>query len=60
MASKRKPDLPADASDNDLLEIMPIGAGSEVGRSCIILKYKGKTIMVNVNNIVCKLNARIH
>ena len=30
----------------DLLEITPLGAGSEVGRSCHIIKYKGKTVMV--------------
>ncbi|GAM22951.1 hypothetical protein SAMD00019534_061260, partial [Acytostelium subglobosum LB1] len=30
---------------DDLLEIMPIGAGNEVGRSCVLMKYKGKTIM---------------
>ncbi|KAJ3428914.1 cleavage and polyadenylation specificity factor subunit 3 [Anaeramoeba flamelloides] len=29
----------------DHLQIMPIGAGSEVGRSSIIVKYKGKTVM---------------
>ena len=28
------------------MEIMPLGAGNEVGRSCIILKFRGKTIMV--------------
>ena len=28
------------------LEIIPLGAGEEVGRSCIIVKYQGKTIMV--------------
>lgn len=28
------------------LEITPLGAGNEVGRSCIILKYKQKTVMV--------------
>ena len=27
------------------LEITPLGAGNEVGRSCIILKFKGKTVM---------------
>ena len=29
----------------DVMEIMPIGAGNEVGRSCCILKFMGKTIM---------------
>lgn len=30
----------------DTLRITPLGAGSEVGRSCIILEYKNKRIMV--------------
>lgn len=25
--------------------IYPLGAGLEVGRSCIIMEYKGKTVM---------------
>lgn len=29
------------------MTIMPLGAGNEVGRSCIMLKFKGKTIMVH-------------
>jgi len=29
----------------ELLEIVPLGAGSEVGRSCVIAKFKGKTLM---------------
>jgi hypothetical protein len=41
VGSKRKA-IPGE----DILEIMPIGAGSEVGRSCVVLKYKGKTVMV--------------
>lgn len=32
-------------SDNNL-RITPLGAGSEVGRSCIVLEYKGKRVMV--------------
>ena len=28
----------------ELLEIVPLGAGSEVGRSCVIAKFKGKTL----------------
>lgn len=36
------------SSSGDSLEIMPIGAGNEVGRSCVILKYKGKVVMVNL------------
>ena len=29
------------------LRITPLGAGNEVGRSCIMLNYKGKTIMLD-------------
>ena len=32
--------------DEDLLTFVPLGAGQEVGRSCHILKFKGRTIMV--------------
>lgn len=28
-----------------MLDIIPLGAGSEVGRSCIVLQYKGRTVM---------------
>lgn len=31
---------------SDILEIVPLGGGSEVGRSCIMIKFKGKLIMV--------------
>lgn len=34
----------ADAS-GELLEIIPLGAGSEVGRSCVICRFRGKTLM---------------
>ena len=34
-----------DDSDN-ILEIIPLGSGQEVGRSCIVIKYKGKAVMV--------------
>ena len=29
------------------LEILPIGAGCEVGRSCIIIKFQNKKIMLD-------------
>jgi hypothetical protein len=31
----------------EYLEFQPLGAGCEVGRSCHILRYKGKTIMLD-------------
>ena len=43
--SKRKASV-APQDPRDILSVTPLGAGNEVGRSCIVLKYKGKTIMV--------------
>lgn len=28
-------------------QLTPLGAGNEVGRSCLIMRYKGKTIMLD-------------
>jgi cleavage and polyadenylation specificity factor subunit 3 len=36
-----------DAPTFERLEFMPLGGGEEVGRSCLILRYKGKTIMLD-------------
>eukprot|EP01137_Pigoraptor_chileana_P037379 Opistho-2@34374 len=45
MASfKRKID---DGDDNDILKITPLGGGQEVGRSCVMLEFKGKKIMLD-------------
>jgi len=32
--------------ENDVLQITALGAGNEVGRSCLVIQYKGKTVMV--------------
>lgn len=32
--------------ESDVMTITPLGAGSEVGRSCVFMTFKGKTIMV--------------
>lgn len=48
MSHKRKADLPV-GDANDLMEVTPLGAGSEVGRSCHVLKYKGKTVLVYIH-----------
>ena len=29
-----------------LVRITPLGAGQEVGRSCILIEYRGKTVIV--------------
>ncbi|KAF4668755.1 Integrator complex subunit 11 [Perkinsus chesapeaki] len=36
---------PGVAASMDTLEITPLGAGQEVGRSCVILKFRGRTVM---------------
>lgn len=53
MAAKRKLSMlaaeaeePVDPSDE--LMFLNLGGGNEVGRSCHILQYKGKTVMVGV------------
>ena len=52
MATKRKfaatmalPEEPVDPSDE--LMFLCLGGGNEVGRSCHILQYKGKTVMLD-------------
>lgn len=35
----------ADARGEDQLRIEMLGAGNEVGRSCCVLTYKGKTVV---------------
>merc|ERR1711970_1275563 len=35
-------------NDEDILTILPLGAGQEVGRSCIFLQYKGKKILLDM------------
>ncbi|CAK4073151.1 unnamed protein product [Aphanomyces euteiches] len=46
MATKRKGEDEA-TDERHVMRIMPLGAGNEVGRSCIILKFQGKTIMLD-------------
>ena len=40
MSKRKQENMPGDESD--LLIIRPLGAGQEVGRSCIMLEFKGK------------------
>nr|CAH7712380.1 unnamed protein product [Callosobruchus chinensis]CAH7758080.1 unnamed protein product [Callosobruchus chinensis] len=47
MSSKRKAETQVPAEESDLLTIRPLGAGQEVGRSCIMLEFKGKKIMLD-------------
>lgn len=44
---KRKADMEIPITDeNDILKVTCLGGGQEVGRSSILLEYKGKTILV--------------
>jgi cleavage and polyadenylation specificity factor subunit 3 len=45
LGTKRRLVLLDGASAGDTLEIIPLGAGQEVGRSGVILKFRGRTIM---------------
>lgn len=52
MTSKRKVAAIAPAVDEtidpaDILTFLCLGGGNEVGRSCHILQYKGKTVMLD-------------
>jgi cleavage and polyadenylation specificity factor subunit 3 len=54
MASKRKAAAMAPAAEqkvdpDDELMFLALGGGNEVGRSCHIIQYKGKTVMVSNN-----------
>ena len=52
MAPKRKLSIPPTDDDepidpSDELMFLCLGGGNEVGRSCHIIQYKGKTVMVS-------------
>merc|ERR1719447_2366828 len=32
---------------SDFLSITPLGSGQEVGRSCLVIKYKGKSVLLD-------------
>lgn len=58
MATKRKaaamavpePEEPVDPADQ--LMFLCLGGGNEVGRSCHIIQYKGKTVMVRTARLL--------
>jgi predicted metal-dependent RNase len=54
---KRKPDheIPI-VDENDLLKLTCLGAGNEVGRSSLLLEYKGKSILVSLDFVQQCLN----
>ncbi|GAX76938.1 hypothetical protein CEUSTIGMA_g4385.t1 [Chlamydomonas eustigma] len=45
MSKRRAQDNAVPGEGRNKLEIIALGAGNEVGRSCIVLKYQGKSIM---------------
>lgn len=53
MAAKRKigaamtPEVEEAVDPSDELMFLCLGGGNEVGRSCHIIQYKGKTVMVS-------------
>lgn len=51
MATKRKLSVSAEADEpvdpSEELMFLCLGGGNEVGRSCHVIQYKGKTIMVS-------------
>ncbi|KAI3428832.1 hypothetical protein D9Q98_007649 [Chlorella vulgaris] len=47
MASLLEKRKAADGNQEAIVQVLPLGAGQEVGRSCIIVKYGGKTVMLD-------------
>ncbi|CAN8103328.1 unnamed protein product [Discula destructiva] len=66
MSTKRKAsamanavnDEPVDPSDE--LKFICLGGGNEVGRSCHIIQYKGKTVMVCPNTPLVLQKPRVY
>jgi cleavage and polyadenylation specificity factor subunit 3 len=44
-ATRKRKEATKELAGNSMV-ITPLGAGNEVGRSCIIVRFKQKTIMV--------------
>jgi len=36
-----------DNKESDIMTLTPLGGGQEVGRSCLLLKYKGRSILLD-------------
>lgn len=43
---KRRDSFSVGAREEDKVVVTPLGAGNEVGRSCVYMSYKGKTVLV--------------
>ncbi|CAG8594431.1 10755_t:CDS:10 [Cetraspora pellucida] len=46
MTNRKDYEIPI-TDENDVLQITALGAGNEVGRSCLVIQYKGKIIMLD-------------
>ena len=47
--SLKRRDSSVNNREEDQLIVTPLGAGNEVGRSCVYMTYKGKTILVFIS-----------
>jgi len=50
--SLKRRDAPVTREGGDQLTLTPLGAGNEVGRSCVYMSFKGKTVLVLVAWVV--------
>jgi hypothetical protein len=46
-AGSKRPPADPDVPVFERLELTPLGGGNEVGRSCLVLRYKGKVVMMD-------------
>jgi cleavage and polyadenylation specificity factor subunit 3 len=44
---KEPPSIVPVTEESDILKLTPLGAGNEVGRSCILLEFKSKKILLD-------------
>jgi len=46
-ADRKRPLVPKEDDSDSKMQIMVLGSGQEVGRSCIMIKYQRKTVMLD-------------
>lgn len=49
----KRREAPAASREDDKMIITPLGAGNEVGRSCVHMTFKGKTVLVCCHSHNC-------
>ena len=48
MNKRKEAPTPIPVADvEDVMRVTPLGGGSEVGRSCILIEFKGKKVMLD-------------